>query len=88
MTPFEQGFQDELIKIALNFDPELTAQLMAGGNVPALPPSIAGVPLTKETAVQAGGALVSMLEQQLKETPGGRRYGSANPRNIISGFQY
>jgi hypothetical protein len=88
LSPFEQGFCDELVKIAINFNPELTAQLMAGGNVGPLPPAIAGIPITKDTALQAGGALMSLAEQQLKETPGGHRFVSHNPRSAISGFQY
>lgn len=85
---FSRGFFEELTKIAINFDSELTAQLMAGGNVGPLPPAIAGIPITKDTALQAGGALMGIAEQQLKETPGGRRFTSHNPRSAISGFQY
>ena len=84
-SSFERGFHEELAKIALDFDPELTSQLMAGGeNLEPLQQS----PVNVQNAKMLGGALLSMAEQQLKETPGGHRYVSHNPPGTISGFRY
>jgi hypothetical protein len=63
---FERGFYEELTKIAINFDPELTQQLMAGAEVPALPaPSI----INMQNAKLLGGALMGMAADRGSPRP-------------------
>jgi hypothetical protein len=79
MTPFEQGFFEELQKIALDFDPALTSQMMAAGEgLPPLPAQPQGdlVPLLKAM----GGILA---KSYVTETPGAHRYMGHNPPEIL-----
>ena len=85
MNDFQQGFYEELEKIALTFDPELTSQLMAGGQavlpLPEATPQSAVLPLLKTIGT-------TMVKQHLTESPGGHRYTGYNPPGILTQFRY
>ena len=86
MSDFEKGFHEELEKIALTFDPDMTSQLMAGGQ---------GLPPLEEAPQQPSVVLpllkvmgTSMLKSYMTESPGGHRFASHNPRSILTQFRY
>lgn len=81
MGDFQRGFFEELEKIALDFDPNLVAQLPAvQGALPASQQSTV-LPLLKTIGTQ-------MLMSNLGPDATGHRYSGYNPPGVLTQFRY